>query len=415
MLDKNRRIGIIGGGSSGLSTAYFLEKKGYKNVIVLEKNNRVGGKCFTIKYKNKTYELGAMMAVPSHVNILELMDEVGMERNGPVLYRGFFTPDGKKTQQIKKDEVEEFQKQFSKLPSILNKYDKILEPGLTNVHKDLCLPYREWCKKNNIPLIEKVCSPAFTAFGYGHLDEIPAAYVLKFLDWGTLTSFIEVTHLITFKEGFQELWERIASKINDIRLSSEVIKIERGNTIKVTTSLETLEFDDIILTCPLDESIDFMDVSKEERELFSKIEYTNFNVFAYGVEGLPKVSGYIPDHINKNKPGHVLVWYYRWQDMAYNDLITVYALGSSEVDERQCKKIVEEDLKELGAKIKRLHIHKKWRYFPHVNTETMADGFYDKLEGLQSVNNTYYAGEIMSFSSVEQCIAYSKDLINRFF
>lgn len=80
MVDKDKKIGIIGAGASGLSTAYFLENKGYRNVTVLEKGTRVGGKCFTIKYNDKTYELGAMMAVPSHLNILELMNKVGMEQ-----------------------------------------------------------------------------------------------------------------------------------------------------------------------------------------------------------------------------------------------------------------------------------------------------------------------------------------------
>lgn len=80
MVDKDKKIGIIGAGASGLSTAYFLENKGYRNVTVLEKDTRVGGKCFTIKYKDKTYELGAMMAVPSHLNVLELMNKVGMEQ-----------------------------------------------------------------------------------------------------------------------------------------------------------------------------------------------------------------------------------------------------------------------------------------------------------------------------------------------
>ena len=158
-----------------------------------------------------------------------------------------------------------------------------------------------------------------------------------------------------------------------------------------------------------------MDTSQKEKDLFKNIKYTKFNVFAYSIEGLPKVSGYIPHYLPSNMPGHVLVWYYRWQDMAYNDLITVYALGNDEIDESKCKAIVEEDLRRLGAKINRLHIHKSWKYFPHVDSETMAEGFYDKLEHLQSVNNTYYGGEIMSFSSIEQCIAYSKYLVNKFF
>jgi hypothetical protein len=31
----------------------------------------------------------------------------------------------------------------------------------------------------------------------------------------------------------------------------------------------------------------------------------------------------------------------------------------------------------------------------------MANGYYEEVEGLQGSNHTYYAGEVMSFSSVE--------------
>jgi monoamine oxidase len=43
-LAKDARIAVIGAGASGLTAAHTLRKKGYSNITVYEKDNRVGGK-----------------------------------------------------------------------------------------------------------------------------------------------------------------------------------------------------------------------------------------------------------------------------------------------------------------------------------------------------------------------------------
>lgn len=48
-LPLNTRIGIIGGGPSGLSAAYALAKLGYSEVTVLEKHHDVGGMCESVE------------------------------------------------------------------------------------------------------------------------------------------------------------------------------------------------------------------------------------------------------------------------------------------------------------------------------------------------------------------------------
>ena len=88
-MNNEERICILGAGISGLSVAYYLLNKGYKNITVLEKEDRVGGKCFSILYRGKTYEIGAMMGVPSYDNINSIMKEFGITNKGPLLYRDF--------------------------------------------------------------------------------------------------------------------------------------------------------------------------------------------------------------------------------------------------------------------------------------------------------------------------------------
>ncbi len=415
MSNLDERICVVGGGISGLTAAYCLQKKGYTNVTLLEGNSRIGGKCYSIKYRGKTYEMGTMMGVPSHKHIVELMKELGMKNNGPLLYKGFFDNNGRIMQQIQKEDIRDFRSQYMRLPEELKKYEILQEPGFKNLTEDLCQPFSKWCDDRDLSVMKSVFAPAFTAFGFGYLEDVPTAYVLKFLEYETLTAFVEITHLITWTEGIQEMLERIADCLDDVRLTSRVIRIERKEDVEVQTTRETLHFDKIIITSPLDDTLKYMDSTKMEKQLFNKIKYQDFRVFSYKVEGLPQVTGYMLENIRKERLGHVMVWYYRWGDRGSNDLINVYALASPELSNETIKARVEEDLIQMGVKIKGSYININWRHFPHVDSEVLLDGFYDKLDGIQGSNNTYYAGEIMNFSSIEKCTQYSKYLIEKYF
>lgn len=414
-MNKKERICIIGAGVSGLSTAYYLEEKGYENITVLEKENRVGGKCNSIEYNGKVYEIGSILFFDHNHHMMELIEEFNITDFGPILYRGYFDEKGKTISQINKDEISEFRRQFYKLPSILKEYDYIWEPGLVDVPLELCVPFSEWCIKNEIPLVQKTYIPPFTAFGYGFFDEIAAIYVLKYLDFQILNSFIEIIHQMTLVDGLQSLWEMVASSLNDVRLNTKILNIKREDKIIVETNLETLEFDKLIIACPLDESLKFLNVSPEEEYLFSQIEYNDFYVFAYKLDNIPEVCGYIPSNFNEDRLGHLTVWYYRWADVASNDLVTVYAVDKDTQTAREIKGKIEEDLENLGVDIMSLYTFKKWKHFPHVSCEELKKGYYNRLDAIQSENNTFYTGELLSFAIMEECMAYSNALVDKYF
>ena len=67
---------IIGGGISGLNTAYQIIKKHPKHrILIIEGSNRLGGRLNTIKYKGTQYEAGGARFNNKHSRLLKLLND----------------------------------------------------------------------------------------------------------------------------------------------------------------------------------------------------------------------------------------------------------------------------------------------------------------------------------------------------
>ena len=77
---SQEKIFIIGGGLSGLTSAYLLSKKNIRATI-LEASPRLGGRIQTVKGAIDTpLELGATWFSDMHPNLLSLIDELGLKK-----------------------------------------------------------------------------------------------------------------------------------------------------------------------------------------------------------------------------------------------------------------------------------------------------------------------------------------------
>lgn len=484
-MDKNTRIAIVGGGPAGLSMAMYLEMKGYKNYVIYEKTDHVGGKCHSPVYNGKRYEMGAIMGVQYYYAIHDVEKFAGVEHDGPKLNRSYKYPDGRidyrwDTADALKNpfgfflkhpsaalHLKKLQKQIKKFGEILEtkykgydvtghkgvaqgKYDGFAvtegrEPvsGENPNLKDLAMPFSKFCEMNGVPLVQEVWIQPFTSFGYGYFDEIPAAYVLKYLDFKTMMDFVAVK-LWTWKDGTQSIFERLNDKLmHPALLNSNIEKVVRGDKVTLTINGKEEVFDKLIITAPLQvateknpldnpvaKSLDtWLDVTDRERALFSKIDYERYDTQAVMIEPdkYPDVSYYIVDNMKKERLGHLMVYYRRWEGDKEQP-ITTYALrhhktfnGGKELGYEDTKKTVLDDMRKIGCTPRKKEgkdevIYEfQTYYFPHVYSEDYADGWYDKVEAMQGENNTFYAGEIMSFGDMDETCEYSHDLVERFF
>ena len=60
------KVCIVGAGPAGLHMAVELRRRNYNNIVILEKSNRVGGKCYDVHYKGRVKALGAFLATEEY-------------------------------------------------------------------------------------------------------------------------------------------------------------------------------------------------------------------------------------------------------------------------------------------------------------------------------------------------------------
>ena len=462
-MDKNIRICIIGGGPAGLSAGMYLEQKGYENYTILERLDRVGGKCWSPTYNGRRYEMGAIMGVPSYYAVHDVEEFCGITHDGPKLNRNYKNAKGDviepfepKKNILKIPRLLKMKKQIKKLGELLEtkykgydvnghrgvaegRYDGYSQQNAKREKiqgnnpnlKDLCLPFREFCKLNKVELTQDVWIGPYTSFGYGYFDEIPAAYVLKYLDFQTTMNFVKV-NLWTWQNGTQYIWEQLNGHLkNPARLNSHIEKVERKDgKVYVTVNGNVEEYDKIIVTAPLfipnkrtDGQVgmdDYFDTREDEQALFIKIDYERYDVLAVEAkpEDHPEISYYVFENMTPETLGHLMVYYRRWKDTK-DQVITTYALrkhkNSKEIPYEECRATVLKDLETMHNPAS--NVVNEWSvyYFPHVFAEDYAAGWYDKVEAMQGKYDTYYAGEVMSFGDMDETAEYSRELVDRFF
>lgn len=463
MVDKKKdeRICIVGAGPAGISAAMYLEQKGYKNYVIYEKEDRVGGKTYSPTYKGKRYEMGAIMGVPSYYAVADCEKFAGIahktdeynnaDHNGPLLERKYKNAKGKVVEPFSTKKfwriphLMRLKKQIKRIGYLLEtkykgydvtghigvsegKYDGFaVTPGREPVSgtnpnlKDLTLPFAEFCRINKVPLIQEVWIAPFVAFGYGFFDEIPAAYVLKYLDFQTMMNFAKI-NLWTWKNGTQSIFENVNNKlVNPAVLNSNITAVSRTKAkVTVTVNGQKEVFDKIIITAPLQYMPQYFDATKDEKELFSKIDFESYDVQSCLIKkgDYPETSYYIMDNMVKEKLGHLMVYFRRWKGEE-DQPITTYTLRKhkdmKEVPYEDAKATVLKDMKICDCEVDKVIKDISWYYFPHVFSKDYADGWYEKVEAMQGKKNTFYAGEIMSFGDMDETCEYSHDLVERFF
>jgi len=216
---------IIGGGISGLNTAYqLLLKKPEFKILLLEKNNYLGGriKSFTKNINNHTYiwEEGAGRLNDNHILFINLIKELGLTNNLSKISSDItFYPS--------KDTIYTTNKKFTN-KSPFDYIQKVINYS-KNQNKDEIQKYtfKEYCA---FVLDKKEIKFILDSFGYyAQLIKMNAYNALKLFDKG-MNPMLQFYHLDPCMDLIiKKLEEKIIQRNGKILLNSDVLNIDYDN------------------------------------------------------------------------------------------------------------------------------------------------------------------------------------------
>jgi len=424
-MNRDLRFCVVGAGAAGVLAAATLRRLGHEQVTLLEARDWIGGKCRTVQEEGLSLDVGAVFVLPNYPTVRRLTAQAGVRlRPAPRFLhldpdrgtRRFGqparpTPTGRKAAE------------YLRLAGQLMRYRQLFRRPLGElddwVCQELALPFRRWVEERHLDYLHEVAYPLMRSFGFGYEEqEIPALYILKALlllarNGNPLSlwdpSSIELWQI---EEGYGELWRRIAAPL-DVRLEVRIDRVERGETGGVAhTSEGTIDFDRLILACPLPSALGFLDASKEERELFRPIRSFDIWQLRARVDGLP--AGLILDAAQAfSKIGRPMICF-RYRDDANWYWFSGYA--DEAMDDGEIQTWAIEDIDALGGRIQGMPSFARWRgYFPHYGSREVAAGYHARLEALQGQRVTHYVGEILSPLGVEATARYAQRMIEKHF
>jgi protoporphyrinogen/coproporphyrinogen III oxidase len=418
--DPSARIAIVGAGVSGLTAADTLKRLGYEHVTVFEKNNRVGGKVYSVPGATGIAELGAVLASTEYTLVLELADRYGIRHEPYPVDRVILdehgirhSPESFLASRYAPDAIAQA---IASYAAALRMFDCSGTNGLNVHHEDLCLPFDAFAAKYGFTPIAELARSAFVGFGYGYYETTPAAYFMKLIGWllkpGGSTG-LQAGEFHMFPTGFQSLWEAMANEL-DVRLESDVTSIERraaGTPMQLTVNgSQRHEADVVIVSAPLHTVERFMRLTDDEAALFGQVKSNRYFVNIFTASGLGTGEFlFFHDHERPAKINHVNAWanrnpsvpaYIGWQ-------LADRALGLDDV-----ASTLVQDVAAQGGTLERIMLRQEWDYFPHVGPEAMRNGFHEQVDALQGRGNVFYAGSTLSFETVEHCARFARELMN---
>lgn len=286
--DPGSRILILGAGPGGLSAAYYLQKQGFKNVTVFEVLSHVGGMCHSVTEHQHPVELGASFVSPTFRHVICAAKELDVKLTRFSGVTGFTFCEANRTAEYKSlltyaaggtgwKNLCGLIQLFRRFLRERNRFRRILDqPGWAGVAAvpELCVSFAQWLRDRKLDALQRFFELPITTFGYGALDEMPAAYGLKYMVgrnlFAAFSSILPWTAYLPpalsvrcFANGYQRFWEQLSWGI-DVRLNVAVQRVHRDDDkIAITYTLprermESIvapeehrsEFDYLFIACP---------------------------------------------------------------------------------------------------------------------------------------------------------------------
>lgn len=287
----NNKVVVLGGGLSGLSTAYFLQdKEKYSNISILEKESTTGGLCRSIHVKDYIYDIGPHILFSKDKEMLEFMLSVldegknDLVRSNQILYKGrkIQYPFENDLSKLPVDDLKYCIDAFNHNPyenydatNMIQFFLKTFGEGITNTY---LRPYNEKIWKYdpafmNTSMVERIPKPT---------DE----EIRRSAEGETIQGYLHQLYFsFPAKGGIQAVPDGLKKRLNadkcSIYTESEVISIRKKNCrFEVETSNgRTFEADTLISTMPVHELVKvYQDVNEDIKQTVDSLRYNSIRI-----------------------------------------------------------------------------------------------------------------------------------------
>lgn len=443
-IPRDSRIVVVGAGAAGLCAAWYLKSAGFSHVQLLEKSQRIGGKCWSLTVDGQSFDLGANYITSAYKRVRELAAHTGAtmytEKAGHAINVQTGTIRSILSEVLSHTSFVTLAWQSLRYLFIRWRIRKLLtpaRPGFAHVRDcpELQGSFSDWLRRHRLESLTEMFEIPLTLMGYGKLDSIAAAYVLTYMspltfkDLGMFAANVPLRCWPKrFTQGYARMFERLAAEV-DVLTGVKIEKITRGDTVQVEYLLlephleedtwvrRTATFDYLVLACPqLPQVLEpFLQLSEREKRLFAQVVYNPFFVTTYKSPGTERIAA-VTFSLPEPEHGQPCVATRQYPE---NDFISIYSrgdragtIGIKEIDANNVK-----FLRDIGAKDPQKHAFSNddWAYFPHVPYPAVDAGFYSELEGLQGENRTFYCGGLLAFELVETIAEHAHNLVERHF
>lgn len=298
-------VGILGGGVSGLSLAYFLKHEHNINSYeVLEKNQSCGGLCTTFEKNGFFYDLGGHIIFSTNKDILDF--EINLlgenveqrRRNNKIWYKKRYVKYPFENDLSALDKEETFE--------CLRDYIKNDHPKPTNLKEWLYYTFgTSIADKYMLPYNKKVWKTDPALMGLEWVERIPKPPVEDVIKSAIGIETEGYKHQLNFfypkSGGFQSLIRAFESKVNNIYTDSEIISIQKENKKwKVLTTTSVHNYDTLVSTISVFKLLKILKepIPKNVQEAINNLEYNSMIVVLIGLNKIKHTnltSLYVPD------------------------------------------------------------------------------------------------------------------------
>ena len=276
-----KKIVVIGGGITGLTAMYYLQKLNKQEnldlkLTLIERSPQLGGKIKTVKNEEFMMEVGADSIVARHASVMPLIEELGLKKR--MVYNGTgisYLYANNVLHAIPKDKV--FGIPMSK-ESLLSS-TLVSEKGKQMALTDLTSTNEEYTRDSSIgefleaflgkELVENQIAPVLSGVYSGNLYDLTLSSTLPYLvdyknKYGSIIKGFEANKeffqgaankkFISFDKGMDVLIDELETKVAPAQIRKGVgaealLKTSEGYQVNLENG-ETLEADYVILATP---------------------------------------------------------------------------------------------------------------------------------------------------------------------